>query len=491
MTAVNDAPEGSDKTVTVVEDGTYVLTATDFGFSDAADTPANAFASVTITQLPAAGSLQLDGSDVGQNQVISRADIDAGKLTFTPAADANGAGCAELRFAVTDDGGTANGGEDTDQTPNTIAFDVTAVNDPPVLSDLGDTLAYAVNAGATVIDGSITLTDVDSANIRSAMVQITGNYQGGEDMLSIDSAYLPSGVTVLWDATTGTLTLSGEASPAEYESMLEHVTYTNSNAEPDYGDRSVTWTVNDGELDSALRTSTIRLRDAPLLNPVLPDPKELGLNDFQGSNAFSGTFGLMPDIDSLLSFLSHRGLLSPYPDMTELGTSEFQTLRQHLSDALYAEGWETRHQVWDDLMLFLEQKKQSGGSEELLNLKDFFKRLREQQSGTVFKDILLAFNADEIHLVDWLNSLAGPGNTELPAGQAPQAGLTGSSADWTDGRSLMFNTDDLKIMDLLLSDADRSLVGTPGLAAAPVQAAAWVLNPSEVSFNSFLMPVRE
>ncbi len=122
VTSLNDAPQGTDKTITMLEDGTYTLTAADFGFSDPADSPGNAFESVTITELPAAGSLMLDGFAVTLGQVITSADIDAGMLIFTPEADASGVGCAGFQFAVTDDGGTANGGEDTDPTPNTITF---------------------------------------------------------------------------------------------------------------------------------------------------------------------------------------------------------------------------------------------------------------------------------------------------------------------------------------------------------------------------------
>ena len=36
VTSVNSAPSGADKTVTVLEDGTYTFAASDFGFSDAA-----------------------------------------------------------------------------------------------------------------------------------------------------------------------------------------------------------------------------------------------------------------------------------------------------------------------------------------------------------------------------------------------------------------------------------------------------------------------
>ena len=46
-------------------------------------------------------------------------------------ANANGAGYASFTFQVQDDGGTANGGVDLDQSANTMTIDVTAVNDAP------------------------------------------------------------------------------------------------------------------------------------------------------------------------------------------------------------------------------------------------------------------------------------------------------------------------------------------------------------------------
>ena len=68
---------------------------------------------------------------VTAGQSIAVADITGGLLSFTPAANANGTGYASFTFQVRDDGGTANGGVDTDQSPNTITIDVAAVNDPP------------------------------------------------------------------------------------------------------------------------------------------------------------------------------------------------------------------------------------------------------------------------------------------------------------------------------------------------------------------------
>ena len=57
VTSVNDAPAGTDNTVTVNEDSAYMFAAADFGFTDPNDTPANALVAVKITTLPAAGSL--------------------------------------------------------------------------------------------------------------------------------------------------------------------------------------------------------------------------------------------------------------------------------------------------------------------------------------------------------------------------------------------------------------------------------------------------
>ncbi len=109
---MNDAPSGADKTVTTNEDTAYTFAAADFGFSDPSDSPANALAAVKITTLPAAGTLKLDGVAVTAGQFVAAADIAAGKLKFSPAANANGAGYASFTFQVQDNGGTANGGVD-------------------------------------------------------------------------------------------------------------------------------------------------------------------------------------------------------------------------------------------------------------------------------------------------------------------------------------------------------------------------------------------
>src|SRR5262249_15353537 len=129
VTPVSDAPAGTDVAKTILEDGSYTFAAADFGFTDPNDSPANTFQDVIITTLPTAGTLTLNNVAVTTGQVITVADIP--NLVFAPAANGNGNGYASFTFQVQDDGGTANGGQDIDQSANTFTFNVTPVNDAP------------------------------------------------------------------------------------------------------------------------------------------------------------------------------------------------------------------------------------------------------------------------------------------------------------------------------------------------------------------------
>ncbi|WP_301102170.1 tandem-95 repeat protein, partial [Propionivibrio sp.] len=133
ITRINGAPSGADKMITISEDSSFVLSAADFGFSDT-DTPANAFASVFITSLPDTGSLTLNGVLLTPGASVSAASISSGDLVFTPVGNASGHAYANFSFQVVDDGGTANGGQNTDLSANRITFDVTPVADAPTLT---------------------------------------------------------------------------------------------------------------------------------------------------------------------------------------------------------------------------------------------------------------------------------------------------------------------------------------------------------------------
>ena len=131
---VNHSPIGTSKTVTVLEDAAYVFKATDFGFTDPKDTPANTLLAVKkITTLPALGSLADNGVAVAVGAHVPAADITAGKLKPIPSLRRTAmATYSSFTFQVQDNGGTANGGVDTDPTPRKMSISVTPVNDAPV-----------------------------------------------------------------------------------------------------------------------------------------------------------------------------------------------------------------------------------------------------------------------------------------------------------------------------------------------------------------------
>ena len=132
LVAVNDAPQGQDHTLSLLQRGSVTLALADFGFSDTHDTPANGLIAVQIVSVPEAGVLTLGDVTVGAGQFVAAADIAAGGLKFTPAASGSGTGYAHFSFIVYDDGGGDNGGTNADPTPRVMTFDVQAVNTAPV-----------------------------------------------------------------------------------------------------------------------------------------------------------------------------------------------------------------------------------------------------------------------------------------------------------------------------------------------------------------------
>src|SRR5262249_46225838 len=135
VTSINDAPAGTDKTVTTNEDTDYNIGTAAFRESDPLDSTANNFNRVKITTTPAAGTLKRKNVTVNEGDFITNTQLDASQLTFTPVAQGNGNPYASFTFQVEDDGGTLNGGVDLDQSPNTLTIDVTSVNDAPAGPD--------------------------------------------------------------------------------------------------------------------------------------------------------------------------------------------------------------------------------------------------------------------------------------------------------------------------------------------------------------------
>ena len=97
-TASTTAPAASNSTVTAAENTPYTFTAADFNFT--ARTPGDTLASVRILTLPARGTLTLAGAAVTANQAVTKAELDAGRLVYTPAVNSSGTRYARFTFRV-------------------------------------------------------------------------------------------------------------------------------------------------------------------------------------------------------------------------------------------------------------------------------------------------------------------------------------------------------------------------------------------------------
>ncbi|HBL30150.1 MAG TPA: hypothetical protein DD490_25210, partial [Acidobacteria bacterium] len=256
VTSVNSAPAGTNGTVVAPEDGSYSFVAADFGFTDPNDTPANAFLAVTITTLPAAGSLTLSSNPVTAGQSVPVASIP--NLTFTPAANANGSPYTTFTFQVQDNGGTAGGGVDLDPSANTMTVNVTAINDAPTVTTTGGTTAFTEDGGAVVVDSGVTVADIDSANLTSATVTITNPQDGTSEVLAGTSC---AGLTV----TPGlnSLSITGSQPVATYQTCLQSVTYDNTSQNPTAAPaRTLSFVANDGSNPSTAANKTVSVAAA-------------------------------------------------------------------------------------------------------------------------------------------------------------------------------------------------------------------------------------
>jgi hypothetical protein len=235
VTSVNDEPAGTDATLSMDEDGTHILTAANFGFSDPIE--GNALAGVVLTTLPANGDLYLNNVAVTvAGTVISITDINNNLLTFKPDPNANGTGYASFTFQVRDDGGTLNGGQNTDQSPNTITFDVDAINDAPLHTVPG---GQTINEDATLTFNAANLNAISVADVDAGSADLTTTVTVADGALSVGSVM--AGLSVTGEGSS-TLTLVGTL--AEINDALEGLAY----APPAHahGSRTITVTTNDG-----------------------------------------------------------------------------------------------------------------------------------------------------------------------------------------------------------------------------------------------------
>jgi FKBP-type peptidyl-prolyl cis-trans isomerase len=111
---------------------------------------------------------------------------------------------------------TTNAGTVTDSR-SLVPAAVLTVNSAPLKH-------YGVSP-ATSLDNSLQLTTQPGTNVTQARFSITGGYVNGQDVLAFANT---SNITGSFDAATGVMTLTGNATAAEYQTALRSVSYNNT-----------------------------------------------------------------------------------------------------------------------------------------------------------------------------------------------------------------------------------------------------------------------
>ena len=269
--------------------------------ADAAGNPftATTTSTHTVDTTPPVASITLDAAITADDVIDAVEEGTNIAITGTVGGDAADGDTVTLTVNGTDYVGVVSGGSfsinvaGTDLTADadlTIDASVTVTDAAGNITTASDTETYSVNVnppvldldaddssaagtgyattftegggGVAIADSDLAISDVDSTSIQSATITITDVET--DDLLIVGS--LPAGITAgAYDAATGTITLNGTATLADYQQALRAIQFDN------VGDsigtsRTINVSVNDGTNDSNTAVSTVNIVTVPTVS---------------------------------------------------------------------------------------------------------------------------------------------------------------------------------------------------------------------------------
>ena len=121
-------------------------------------------------------------------------------------------------------------------------------------------VTFVEGGPAVAVATNLTVTDPESYTLTSATVAVSGGpLDAGAELLAATTA--GAYITASYNSAAGILTLSGTDTLADYQKVLQSVTYVNTLAgTTNLGDRTLTFAIGDGILTSASATGRRRCR---------------------------------------------------------------------------------------------------------------------------------------------------------------------------------------------------------------------------------------
>jgi VCBS repeat-containing protein len=216
---------------------------------------------ITFLWDPAADALVFTGASLVANYQDLLRQVAFNSSSDNPT-DFNASSARTLTWSVS--GGIA-------VTTATTTLDIVAVNDAPQAT-VAATASYTENGAPVVLSPAATVTDVDDINLVSGEVRIVSGKVGG-DLLAIGGLQSGtfSGIDFSYDATQHSLTFSGPATVADYQTLLQAIEFSSTSDNPtDSGlspTRTLSWFVFDGDALSDVQTTVVSItavNDAPV-----------------------------------------------------------------------------------------------------------------------------------------------------------------------------------------------------------------------------------
>ena len=191
--------------------------------------------------------------------------------------------------------------------PADLDVTVTGTNDRPTFRldansiDPGDyDTTYTENgAPIPIADVDIVIADIDNANLQSAVIEILSPLAG--DLLTVGT--LPAGIS--FTQVGNVITLTGNATLADYQTAIRAITYSNTSENPAAGVRQIQVYVDDGIAQSQYQYANITV--IPVNDPAIITPVVANLTETNAVLTTSGTVAIT-DVDNPATFIAQTNV---------------------------------------------------------------------------------------------------------------------------------------------------------------------------------------
>ncbi|AHX14982.1 sulfurtransferase [Dyella jiangningensis] len=195
-------------------------------------------------------------TSAGANATLAQWQSALRSVTYTDTRVTPNSTTRTISFSAVDGGGNASA-------TATRTVTVTDTDQTPIVHTTQATTGYVGGSSAVVIDGVVSVSDLDNSTQSSATASISLGFHSGDTLSFVNDGSTMGDITSSYNSATGVLTFSsfGGATNAQWSSALSSVTFSSTSTT--YGNRTISFATNDGTKTSAAATDTVMVTAPP------------------------------------------------------------------------------------------------------------------------------------------------------------------------------------------------------------------------------------